>query len=103
VPSHHPVFIRALFKPFLLTCILFHSCAQVFVNVVHVGVGPVSQSDIDLAQACGACIVGFNVKNPPSSVTQAATRASIQVLNLFLLCQSYDFLLMVAFNVASEK
>lgn len=52
---------------------------QVFVNVVHVGVGPVSQSDIDLAQACGACIVGFNVKNPPSSVTQAATRASILI------------------------
>ncbi|XP_030453975.2 uncharacterized protein LOC115675457 [Syzygium oleosum] len=52
---------------------------QVFVNVVHVGVGPVSQSDLDLAQACGACIVGFNVKNPPSSVTQAATRASIQI------------------------
>ncbi|KAI6702045.1 hypothetical protein NL676_011181 [Syzygium grande] len=52
---------------------------QVFVNVVHVGVGPVSQSDLDLAQACGACIVGFNVKNPSSSVTQAATRASIQI------------------------
>ncbi|XP_030524579.1 translation initiation factor IF-2 isoform X2 [Rhodamnia argentea] len=52
---------------------------QVFVNVLHVGVGPVSQSDIDLAQACGACIVGFNVKNPPSSVTRAATRASIQI------------------------
>ncbi|KAF8013341.1 hypothetical protein BT93_I1243 [Corymbia citriodora subsp. variegata] len=52
---------------------------QVFVNIVHVGVGPVYQSDIDLAQACGACIVGFNVKNPPSSVTQAATRASIQI------------------------
>ncbi|KAL3742969.1 hypothetical protein ACJRO7_018296 [Eucalyptus globulus] len=41
---------------------------QVFVNIVHVGVGPVSQSDIDLARACGACIVGFNVKNPPSSI-----------------------------------
>lgn len=52
---------------------------QVFVNVVHVGVGPISQSDLDLAQACGACIVGFNVRNPPSSVTQAATRASIKI------------------------
>ncbi|GAV63534.1 GTP_EFTU domain-containing protein/IF-2 domain-containing protein [Cephalotus follicularis] len=53
---------------------------QVFVNVVHCGVGPVSQSDVDLAQACGACIVGFNVKSPPSSVSQAATRASIKIV-----------------------
>lgn len=53
---------------------------QVSVNVVHVGVGPISQSDVDLAQACGACIVGFNVKSPPISLTQAATRASIKVI-----------------------
>lgn len=52
---------------------------QVFVNVVHVGVGPISQSDVDLAQACGACIVGFNVRSPPISVSQAATRAGIKV------------------------
>lgn len=49
-------------------------------NVVHVGVGPLSQSDVDLAQACGACIVGFNVKSPPTALSQAATRASIKVL-----------------------
>ncbi|GAU23331.1 hypothetical protein TSUD_237850 [Trifolium subterraneum] len=51
---------------------------QVSVNIVHVGVGPISQSDVDLAQACGACIVGFNVKSPPISLSQAATRASIK-------------------------
>ena len=50
-------------------------------NVVHVGVGPVSQSDVDLAQACSACIVGFNVKSPASSVRMAATQASIKVLS----------------------
>jgi translation initiation factor IF-2 len=50
------------------------------VNIVHVGVGPISQSDIDLAQACGACIVGFNVKSSPTSLSQAASRASIKVL-----------------------
>lgn len=54
--------------------------SQVFVNVVHVGVGPISQSDVDLAQACGACIVGFNVRSPPSSVTQAAARADIKII-----------------------
>ncbi|KAG8659074.1 hypothetical protein MANES_02G013600v8 [Manihot esculenta] len=53
---------------------------QVFVNIVHVGVGPISHSDVDLAQACGACIVGFNVKTPPSSVSLAATRAKIKIM-----------------------
>ncbi|XP_011627700.1 uncharacterized protein LOC18445911 isoform X1 [Amborella trichopoda] len=52
---------------------------QVFVNIVHTGVGPISQSDVDLAQACGACIVGFNIRNPLSSVIQAANRASIKI------------------------
>jgi len=58
------------------------------VNVVHVGVGPISQSDVDLAQACGACIVGFNVRSPPSSVSQAAARADIKVhaILFYLLC-----------------
>lgn len=50
-------------------------------NVVHVGVGPVSQSDVDLAQACGACIVGFNVKSPPSSLSEAASRANTKVVS----------------------
>ncbi|KAK9154775.1 hypothetical protein Sjap_002255 [Stephania japonica] len=52
---------------------------QVFVNIVHVGVGPISQSDVDMAEACGACIVGFNIRSPPSSVTLAANRANIKV------------------------
>ncbi|KAL5155874.1 Translation initiation factor IF-2 [Glycine soja] len=54
--------------------------AQVFVNVVHVGAGPISQSDVDLAQACGACIVGFNVKSPPTALSQAAARAGIKII-----------------------
>ncbi|KAF6991057.1 hypothetical protein CFC21_008179 [Triticum aestivum] len=53
---------------------------QVFVNVIHVGVGPVSEHDIDLAQACRACIVGFNVRDPPSAITLGATQANIKIL-----------------------
>ncbi|CAB4310491.1 unnamed protein product [Prunus armeniaca] len=53
---------------------------QVFVNVVHVGVGPISQSDLDMAEACGACIIGFNIKTPPSSVSLAAARASVKIM-----------------------
>ncbi|KAL8170467.1 hypothetical protein V2J09_022271 [Rumex salicifolius] len=54
--------------------------SQVLVKVIHVGVGPISESDIGLAQACDACIVGFNVRNPPSSVSNVAARASIKIL-----------------------
>ncbi|PIA64869.1 hypothetical protein AQUCO_00100382v1 [Aquilegia coerulea] len=52
---------------------------QVYVNVVHVGAGTISQHDVDLAQACGACIVGFNIRSPPSSVTQSANRANVKI------------------------
>ncbi|KAG9454479.1 hypothetical protein H6P81_007383 [Aristolochia fimbriata] len=52
---------------------------QVFVNIIHVGVGPISQSDVDLAETCCGCIVGFNVRAPPGSVTQAASRANIKI------------------------
>lgn len=52
---------------------------QVFVNIVHVGVGPVSHSDVDLAQACGACIVGFNIRNLPSDISLAAKQANIKI------------------------
>lgn len=53
--------------------------SQVLVNIVHAGVGPVSQSDVDNAQACGACIVGFNVRDLPSSISLAATQAKVKV------------------------
>lgn len=52
---------------------------QVFVNVIHVGVGAICQSDLDLAQATGACIVGFNVRTPPQSVCTAAAQANIKI------------------------
>ncbi|XP_063944521.1 uncharacterized protein LOC108210005 isoform X1 [Daucus carota subsp. sativus] len=53
--------------------------SQVLINVVHVGVGPISQSDLDLAQASGACIVGFNVRGPSGCVGTSATKAGVQI------------------------
>lgn len=47
-------------------------------NIVHSGVGAISHSDLDLAQACGACIVGFNVKSG-SSANLSAAQASVKV------------------------
>jgi translation initiation factor IF-2 len=67
------------------------------VNVVHVGVGPISQHDIDLAQACGAYIVGFNIRAPPIAITQAATRANLKVPFLLIVIA-----LVSAVNITSE-
>ncbi|XP_051120336.1 uncharacterized protein LOC127244068 isoform X2 [Andrographis paniculata] len=53
--------------------------SQVYVKVIHAGVGPVTQSDVDMAQACGACIVGFNVRDPPSAISLAAAQSKIKV------------------------
>ncbi|KAL1195429.1 Translation initiation factor IF-2, chloroplastic [Cardamine amara subsp. amara] len=53
---------------------------QVSVNIVHSGVGAISHSDLDLAQACGACIVGFNVKSG-SSANLSAAQASVKVFH----------------------
>ncbi|PIN25212.1 Mitochondrial translation initiation factor [Handroanthus impetiginosus] len=52
---------------------------QVCVKVVHAGVGPVTQSDVDMAQACGACIVGFNVRDLPTAISLAAAQAKIKI------------------------
>mgnify|MGYP002571735593 CR=1 FL=1 len=41
------------------------SNAEVRVKVIHGAVGAVSKSDVMLAQACGAIIVGFNVRPDP--------------------------------------
>ncbi|XP_078177360.1 translation initiation factor 2, small GTP-binding protein [Carex rostrata] len=52
---------------------------QLFVNIVHVGVGPISQSDVDMAQACNACIVGFNLRSLPSPISTSAKKANIKI------------------------
>jgi translation initiation factor IF-2 len=49
------------------------------VNIVHLGVGPISQFDVDMAQSCNACIVGFNIRSPPNPISLCAKQANIKV------------------------
>ncbi|KAL7084795.1 hypothetical protein ACP275_14G243300 [Erythranthe tilingii] len=53
--------------------------AQVVVKIIYAGVGPVTQSDVDMAQACDACVVGFNVRDPLGAVSQSASQAKIEI------------------------
>ncbi|EPS64374.1 hypothetical protein M569_10407, partial [Genlisea aurea] len=53
--------------------------SQVLVKIVHAGVGPVLQSDVDMAQACNACVVGFNVRDLPAAISLAAAQAKVQI------------------------
>lgn len=48
-------------------------------TIVHSGVGPVSLSDVDLAETCGACIICFNTRSMPAAVEAAARQANIDV------------------------
>ena len=38
------------------------STAEVKVNIIHTGVGAISESDVNLASASGAVLIGFNVR-----------------------------------------
>jgi len=54
------------------------SSPVVRVRVLHCGVGPVSESDIDLAAACGAPILAFNVRIG-QLVDAAAKQAGVRI------------------------
>jgi translation initiation factor IF-2 len=47
------------------------STSQVGLNVLHTGVGGISESDVMLAAASGAVIIGFNVRPLPEAKTLA--------------------------------
>jgi translation initiation factor IF-2 len=51
---------------------------KVELEIIHAGVGPISESDILLASASNAVVIGFNVKVENISVT-AARREGVQV------------------------
>ncbi len=51
---------------------------EVHVNIVHTGVGRISESDVMLASASNAIVVGFNVR-PDSNASKLAERENIQI------------------------
>src|SRR6059058_4595399 len=51
---------------------------EVRVNVIHTGVGGITENDVNLAAASQAMVVGFNVR-PSAEVRAAADRAGIEI------------------------
>ncbi|MEI8104764.1 MAG: translation initiation factor IF-2 [Actinomycetes bacterium] len=52
--------------------------AEVRVNVIHTGVGGITENDINLAAASNAMVVGFNVR-PSTEARQLAERQGIEI------------------------
>ncbi len=54
------------------------STDEVRINVVHQGVGGVSETDVQLATASGAIIIGFNVRPEPNA-ERAADKENVEI------------------------
>jgi translation initiation factor IF-2 len=52
--------------------------SEVRVNVIHTGVGAITENDVNLAAASGAMVVGFNVR-PSTEARQLAERQGIEI------------------------
>ena len=57
---------------------LVSSLKQIDLDIVHVGVGPITENDVLLAAASNAIVVGFNVK-VENNAAQSAKREGVQV------------------------
>ncbi len=67
------------------------STAEVQVEIIHRGVGAVNESDVMLALAAGAVVIGFRVR-PDGGARQAASRERIEI-------QTYDIIYEAVDNV----
>ena len=61
------------------------------VNVVHVGVGPITSSDVDLALPFGGQIVGFNVKTAPDAQATAKSKG-ITIVNKRIIYELIEYM-----------
>jgi translation initiation factor IF-2 len=65
------------------------STAEVKVEVVHRGVGAITESDVLLARASGAIIVGFHVR-PDSNARAAADRERVEIRTYRIIYEAVD-------------
>ncbi len=65
------------------------STSEVRVDIVHRGVGSISESDILLAKASGAIILGFHVR-PDAGARQAAEREQVDVRTYRIIYEAVD-------------
>ena len=65
------------------------STSEVRVEVIHRGVGAITESDIMLAKASGAIVVGFHVR-PDSNARNAAERESVDVRTYRIIYEAVD-------------
>ena len=65
------------------------STSEVRVDVVHRGVGAISESDVLLAKASGAIIIGFHVR-PDANARSAAEREQVDVRTYRIIYEAVD-------------
>ena len=58
------------------------STQEILVSVIHKGVGQINESDIVLAEASDAIIIGFNVR-PSLQASRLAENEGIEIKNVF--------------------
>jgi translation initiation factor IF-2 len=58
----------------LIKTVTDHNTSEVKVKVIHAAVGAINESDVDLATASGAVIIGFHVVPDPTAAAMAEQR-----------------------------
>ncbi|RZJ73947.1 translation initiation factor IF-2 [Flavobacterium sp.] len=65
------------------------STEEIQVNIIHKGVGAITETDVNLASASDAIIIGFNVR-PSASAKQLADKEEIDIRNYSIIYAAID-------------
>ena len=65
------------------------STEQVNVNIIHKGVGQITEADVNLAAASDAIIIGFNVR-PSGNANKLATEEGVQIKTYSVIYDAID-------------